>query len=329
MAGARLIKLDFWTDGKLLKLPLEARMVYLATWNLADDQGILPGCVEDFHTRMFPADPDLDVTGHIERLKAAKRLVEFIDTQGDVYWWIPRFHWHQKIEEISPRYPLPSDALIRTVLGEKRATEFHSILERKNRQSRRKAWAEKRRASETDQVQRVAGEEPASPENCRTRTGELRTENLEPENMSLSPQPLSGSEERATRPAISQVPKAIRQRAEQLVGRPLGSNGSRMLVQLALVEKHPLEWFEPAFDEAEMHGAVSLKYVVQILRDWAHKGGPSRNGKRNGRVRGPDPPASSDVEPAVTEYITLSPGVEELHQNAVTRTRRSPTPAGS
>lgn len=309
MAGARLLKLAFWTDGKLLKLPRDARMVYLATWNLADDQGILPADVEDFHTRMFPADPDLDVTWHLDQLKAANRLVEFADEKGEVYWWIPRFHWHQKIDEISPQFPLPPEALIRATLGEKRATEFYSILERKNRANRRKAWADKKRAAEKDQVQRTAGDKPASPENCRTVEPE-NERTVEPENCRTGshvslPNPSLTSGERAPRPAISQVPKAIRHRAEQFVGRPLSSQESRILVQLALVEKHPTEWFSPACDDAEMHGASSLNYVLKILSDWRGKGGPPRNG--NGRPNGKAPPPDPlDPNRYAREYITLT-----------------------
>src|SRR3990167_279483 len=41
MARIRAIKPEFWTDEKVVQLPLAARLVFIGLWNLADDEGYL------------------------------------------------------------------------------------------------------------------------------------------------------------------------------------------------------------------------------------------------------------------------------------------------
>ena len=41
MARIRTIKLEFWEDEKLAKLPVHARLLFIGTWNFADDNGAL------------------------------------------------------------------------------------------------------------------------------------------------------------------------------------------------------------------------------------------------------------------------------------------------
>lgn len=41
MAKIRSIKMEFWLDEKIGSLPPEARLLYIGTWSLADDNGVL------------------------------------------------------------------------------------------------------------------------------------------------------------------------------------------------------------------------------------------------------------------------------------------------
>ena len=40
MAKIRSIKMEFWLDEKIGSLPPEARLLYIGTWSLADDNGV-------------------------------------------------------------------------------------------------------------------------------------------------------------------------------------------------------------------------------------------------------------------------------------------------
>ena len=54
MARIRTIKPEFWEDEKLTKLPLHARLLFIGTWNFADDNGLLLANPVLMKSHIFP-----------------------------------------------------------------------------------------------------------------------------------------------------------------------------------------------------------------------------------------------------------------------------------
>ena len=54
MPRQRVIHPEFWTDGKMLKLPLRTRLFYIGLWQFADDYGHLEDESEQLQVLIFP-----------------------------------------------------------------------------------------------------------------------------------------------------------------------------------------------------------------------------------------------------------------------------------
>mgnify|MGYP003427051237 CR=1 FL=1 len=54
MARIRTIKPEFWEDEKLAKLPVQARLLFIGTWNFADDNGVLLANPVLMKSHIFP-----------------------------------------------------------------------------------------------------------------------------------------------------------------------------------------------------------------------------------------------------------------------------------
>lgn len=77
MAKIRSFKPDFWTDGKLVQIPFEARLMFMGLWTYACDNGHVEDNPIELKMRIFPAD-ELDVSGLLDVL-ADKGLIERSD----------------------------------------------------------------------------------------------------------------------------------------------------------------------------------------------------------------------------------------------------------
>ena len=100
MAKIRTIKREFWHDEKIGSLPSEARLLYIGTWSLADDNGVLRGNPAYIRSQLFAYDEEVtvaDVRRWIEMLTAGRMLVPFTHS-GERYLLVRRFRDHQKID---------------------------------------------------------------------------------------------------------------------------------------------------------------------------------------------------------------------------------------
>lgn len=107
MARIRSIKPEFWEDEEVSSLTRDARLLYIATWNCADDEGLLRWTPPYLKSAAFIYDDDLN-TADVELLMG--ELVEcgfvFPYVAGKArqkLGWIPSFRAHQK-----PNRPQPS-----------------------------------------------------------------------------------------------------------------------------------------------------------------------------------------------------------------------------
>lgn len=99
MARIRSIKPDFWTDEKLTECSLSARLLFIGTWNFADDAGNLDRSAKQIKARIFPIDA-IDCEPLIQELIHQELLVEY-SVGGKKYLHIHGFAKHQIINRPS------------------------------------------------------------------------------------------------------------------------------------------------------------------------------------------------------------------------------------
>lgn len=114
MARIRSVKPEFWDDRKLAKrASRDARLLYIALWNLADEWGRLNGDPQWIKGQVFPYDDDLDA-GSIAKLldeleSPALGAVIAYEVDGDPYLLLPKLAKHQRLEpeKVPSRLPDP------------------------------------------------------------------------------------------------------------------------------------------------------------------------------------------------------------------------------
>ena len=116
MARIRSIKPEYWDDRKLARCASrDARLLYIALWNLADEHGRLNGDPQWIKGQVFPYDNDLDssaVAKLLEELQApALGAVIAYEVDGDPYLFLPKLARHQRLEpeKVRSRLPAPPD----------------------------------------------------------------------------------------------------------------------------------------------------------------------------------------------------------------------------
>jgi len=111
MPRIRSIKPEFWTDEKIGALSLGARLAFIASWNMADDDGILEWSPLSMKARAFPYDSQITEETVQQWLQeiAAQNLIH-VYTRGKAnYAIILNFRKHQYIQKPKPsKLPLPS-----------------------------------------------------------------------------------------------------------------------------------------------------------------------------------------------------------------------------
>ena len=98
MARIRTVKPEFWTDGKVVRLPFHVRLLFIGLWGLADDWGALEDDPERIKLTIFPAD-DIDVVEAIDCLEQFGLVARFLTEKGERLIFIPKFSKHQKIDK--------------------------------------------------------------------------------------------------------------------------------------------------------------------------------------------------------------------------------------
>lgn len=113
MARIRTIKPEFWEDEVVGALSMGARLLFIASWNLADDEGLLRWTAEYLKASVFMYDDAVGVP-QVEQYMAELEGPTLVfpyrggKTQQRL-GWIVRFHRHQKINRPQPgKLPPPS-----------------------------------------------------------------------------------------------------------------------------------------------------------------------------------------------------------------------------
>lgn len=103
MARIRTIKPELWTDEKIGKLKREERLLFVASFNIADDQGVFKASLAYIKGQLFVYDDDLrleTIKGWLESLVTARMIIPFT-YQNEGYYLIRTFKEHQVINRPS------------------------------------------------------------------------------------------------------------------------------------------------------------------------------------------------------------------------------------
>jgi hypothetical protein len=100
MARIRTIKPEFWDDEKIGQLPLGARLLFIGSWNLADDEGILVWNEKYLRARIFPYDTAITlkyVKKWMDHITSLNFIEVYGGANGETYGFILNMTKHQRI----------------------------------------------------------------------------------------------------------------------------------------------------------------------------------------------------------------------------------------
>lgn len=112
MARIRSVKPEFWEDETVGGLSFPARLLFLATWNMGDDEGILRWSASLLKSKAFPYDsltiPDMEKL--MSELVASGLVHVYTAARADQpLALIVNLHRHQRINRPSPTsFPTPN-----------------------------------------------------------------------------------------------------------------------------------------------------------------------------------------------------------------------------
>jgi hypothetical protein len=114
LARIRSLKPEFWTDRKLARQhSRDARMLYMALWNQADEHGRVLGDPRWIKGNCLPYEDDIDNDGIVrllDELTASGRVQRYA-VDEDPYLFLPKLARHQRLEsaKVPSRLPAPPD----------------------------------------------------------------------------------------------------------------------------------------------------------------------------------------------------------------------------
>lgn len=113
LARIRTVKPEFWTDDAIGALSRDARLLYIATWNLADDEGLLRWTPAYLKASVFMYDDDIstaDVEAMMNEIVAQEMVFPYVAGKArQRLGYIVNFRRHQRINRPQPgKLPPPS-----------------------------------------------------------------------------------------------------------------------------------------------------------------------------------------------------------------------------
>lgn len=112
MARIRTIKPIHWNDKELSKISLSAHLLWIATWNFSDDEGVFEGDTLLLKSQIFPRRTDVrveQISQWLDQLVTARFLIPFtFNNEG--YYVSRTFKTHQRIDKAQPS-KIPLDVL--------------------------------------------------------------------------------------------------------------------------------------------------------------------------------------------------------------------------
>ena len=105
MARKRVVSPSFWTDEKIIQIPIQARLLFIGLLNHADDEGIFQESYLSIKVTVFPADNDITVgllEDYVRTMVELKLLEKGKDPKGVSLLRFTNWHDHQKINHPTP-----------------------------------------------------------------------------------------------------------------------------------------------------------------------------------------------------------------------------------
>ena len=128
MARIRTIKVEFWSDEKIVELCPLARLLFIGLWTFADDDGNLEHSPKQMKMRIFPGD-NVNIQALTEELCSHKLVSEY-EIDGKKYLNIPNFRKHQRINRPSgSKVPGPPKRKTLTADSQKNSREVEVEVE--------------------------------------------------------------------------------------------------------------------------------------------------------------------------------------------------------
>ena len=93
----RMIKPDFWEDEKIAQLSDKAKLLFIALWNFADDEGLLENNPKWIKIKCFPYEKNIKIEKYLSELLQ----ISLISEKNGIYR-ITNFLKHQKIKKPTP-----------------------------------------------------------------------------------------------------------------------------------------------------------------------------------------------------------------------------------
>ena len=115
MPRIRSVKPEYWLDPKTTRMTRDARLLYIALWNIADEHGRLFGDPRVIKGQTFPYDDDLTpdaIDALIDELAEHGKTRRYV-VEGDSYLHLPKLAKHQRLEpiKVESRLPAPPDGV--------------------------------------------------------------------------------------------------------------------------------------------------------------------------------------------------------------------------
>lgn len=101
MPRIRTIKPTHWSDKELAGLSLQAHLLWIATWNFSDDDGVFEGDPILIKSQVFPRRQDIrleQIKSWLDQLVKARFLIPF-QYNGEGYYVSRTFKAHQRIDK--------------------------------------------------------------------------------------------------------------------------------------------------------------------------------------------------------------------------------------
>ena len=105
MSRKRMVSPEFYTDEKILELPIPARLMFIGIWNHADDEGVFKDSPKQLKAQIYPANEEITINTVIEYVKMMvnlKLLTKGTNIDKTSLLKITNFNVWQKINRPTP-----------------------------------------------------------------------------------------------------------------------------------------------------------------------------------------------------------------------------------
>jgi hypothetical protein len=113
MSRIRTIKPGHWSDRELANISLPAHLLWIATWNFSDDDGVFEADPLLIKSQVFPRRTDIrveQISQWLDQLVKARYIVPF-EYKNEGYYITRTFKIHQRIDKPQPGI-IPADDLM-------------------------------------------------------------------------------------------------------------------------------------------------------------------------------------------------------------------------